>query len=145
MPILGRESLQRLQFGIHGIFCSSRDAIVLCTRAGTDTGEVGLKECSYCAHLASQRDAEGLCAEHGLACKREQRGIDCDGQLHGQLRGDHTGDDHGTIQQQLEAVPCQDSAKARRFICQEHVCKGSTSRICLILRMSLLSSTEQQE
>ncbi len=101
------------------------------------------KKCSNCAHLASQRDAEGLCAEHGLACKREQRGIDCDGQLHGQLWGNHTGDDHGTIQQQLEAVPVRILQKPA-FICQARL-QGQHVKDLFILRMSLLSSTEQQK
>ena len=56
------------------------------------------------ACLASQGDAEGLCAEDCLPCKGQQGGIDGYGQLHGQLRGDDAGDNHGTIQQQLEAV-----------------------------------------
>ncbi len=56
------------------------------------------------ACLAGEGNAEGLGAEDGLACERQQRCVDSDRQLHGQLWGDDAGDDHGAVQEQLEAV-----------------------------------------
>ena len=57
------------------------------------------------AHLASQGDSEGLCAEHKLLGQVEEAGVDCNGQLHGQFRRDDAGDDHRAVQEQLEAIP----------------------------------------
>ena len=57
------------------------------------------------AHLAGEGDAEGLCAEYSLSGQGQEGGVDCNGQLHGQLWWNHAGDDHRAVQQQLEAVP----------------------------------------
>lgn len=55
-------------------------------------------------HLASKGDAEGLCAEDGLAPESNEGVVDGHGELHGQLWGDDGRDDHGAVEVQLEAA-----------------------------------------
>ena len=57
------------------------------------------------AHLASDGDSEGLGAEHELPGQIEQAGVHGNGELHGQLWRYDARDDHGAVQEELEAVP----------------------------------------
>mmetsp|Transcript_35059 Transcript_35059/g.99383 ORF Transcript_35059/g.99383 Transcript_35059/m.99383 type:complete len:407 (+) Transcript_35059:1375-2595(+) len=56
-------------------------------------------------HLAGERDAEGLSAEDPHPVKGHDRLVDGNGELHGKLRRDDGGDDHGAIEQQLVPRP----------------------------------------
>ena len=72
-----------------------------------------------CSHLAGKRDAEGLSAEDPLLGQRHQRGLDGHGELHRELRGDHAGDDHHTVEDELEAV-----ARGVHEAVLEHIVRG---------------------
>ena len=53
---------------------------------------------------ASEGDSEGLGAEDGVLGKGRQTGVDSQAKLHGQLRGDHRGNDQDAVEQKLGAL-----------------------------------------
>ena len=53
---------------------------------------------------ASEGNSEGLGAEDGVLGKGRQTGVDSQAKLHGQLRGNDTGDDQDAVEQKLGAL-----------------------------------------
>mmetsp|Transcript_14275 Transcript_14275/g.43112 ORF Transcript_14275/g.43112 Transcript_14275/m.43112 type:complete len:348 (+) Transcript_14275:2185-3228(+) len=74
-------------------------------------------------HLSGHHDAEGLGAEDPLARQGQQRGIDGDGELHGELGGNDAGNDHAAVQEKLEARPVH----LLKPVVQ-HICRGQDGK-----------------
>ena len=83
-------------------------------------------------YLAGQGYPEGLCAEDRLACQRKQGGIDSNAELHGQLRRDDRGQNHGAVEEQLEAVPVRVLQQKRGGVvrCERPACSPEKDRAC---------------